>query len=302
MFKQLQQYFTFSTGERRATITIVLATILVVAGLYAYRWYAYAHNKPDSTYSQQVLAFAKQHAASYTAPSNSPKGTSYTPNADSATTALYTSPVASNKGSNVQYFKFDPNTIGVAEWVKLGFSEKQAASIEKYKAKGGKFYKPEDLKRVYVIGEEGYNRLKTYIQITAIKETEFIDLNTADSVTLDALYGIGPVLSHKIIAYRNKLGGYVTVNQLQDIELLSAETYEGIKSRLKVDISKVQQININYAEAAELKIHPYIKAPLAKAICKYRDKHGDFKNINDLKNVPDMPDSIFVKLQPYLKL
>lgn len=302
MRKFIEQYFTFSPAERRATIAIVLATLLVVAGLYTYRWYTYIHSKPDDTYTQQVLAFAKQHAASYTEPLNTQSGASYTPSADSAATGLNASPEAGNRAINIQYFKFDPNTIGVDEWLKLGFSEKQAASIEKYKAKGGKFYKPDDLKRVYVIGEEGYNRLKPYIQIAAVKETELIDLNTADSVTLEALYGIGPVLSHKIIAYRNKLGGYVAVSQLQDIELLSAETYEGIKSRLKVDVSKVHQININYAEATELKIHPYIKAPLAKAICKYRDKHGDFKNLNELKNVPDMPDSIFIKLQPYLKL
>lgn len=74
-------------------------------------------------------------------------------------------PKHTTKKNTEGYFEFDPNKIGIDEWVKLGFTEKQASTIEHYKEKGGRFYRPEDLMRLYVMDEPHYNKLYPYVKI-----------------------------------------------------------------------------------------------------------------------------------------
>lgn len=286
MRKWLSRFFAFSSGERRAITAIVIITLVTTAGLYAYKYYMLSSQSSSPKYTAEIEAFAKQY------------------NTDELHSSQYTDTASLSNTNAVagDLFYFNPNIIGKVDWIKLGLTEKQATSIEKYKAKGGRFYKPEDLSRLYVLSKQDVGRLLPYVQITGdvIKPNELIELNTADSVTIETLPGIGPVLTHKILAYRTKLGGYIAVEQLQEIQSLPIETYEAVKPRLRVNTKLALKIDINTTNENTLKIHPYIKAPLAKAIVKYRDKNGNFKSTEEMMNVAGMTDSMYRKAAPYL--
>jgi competence ComEA-like helix-hairpin-helix protein len=65
----------------------------------------------------------------------------------------------------------------------------------------------------------------------------------------------------------------------------------------KVELKK---ININTATKDEMKIHPYIRWNLANVIVAYRDQHGSFNSVDDLKKITLISEEIFGKILPYL--
>lgn len=123
----------------------------------------------------------------------------------------------------VESFRFDPNTAGIQDLMRLGFSQKQAQAIINYRAKGGRFHRKEDFAKSFVVSDSIYTRLEPYIDIP------LLDINKADSAAFDALPGIGPYFAAKMVAYRESIGGYSYTEQLMDIERFDLERYEGIK-------------------------------------------------------------------------
>ena len=123
----------------------------------------------------------------------------------------------------VESFRFDPNTAGLEELQRLGFSEKQAQSILNYRAKGGRFRRKEDFAKSFVVTDSIFRRLEPYIDIP------LMDINRADSAAFDALPGIGPWFAAKMVEYREKIGGYTSTAQLMDIDRFDSERYEGLK-------------------------------------------------------------------------
>ena len=110
----------------------------------------------------------------------------------------------------VESFRFNPNTVSVEDLQRLGFSEKQAQSIENYRLKGGRFRRPTDFAKSYVVADSVYARLEPFIDIPRL------DINKADSVALLDLPGIGAYFAGKIVQYRTQLGGYSSAEQLMD--------------------------------------------------------------------------------------
>ena len=131
----------------------------------------------------------------------------------------------------VESFPFNPNTVSVEELRRLGFSAKQAQAIENYRQKGGRFHRPADFAKSFVVADSVYRRLAPYIHIPRL------DLNRADSTALLSLPGIGPFFAGKIVAYREQLGGYSHPEQLMEICIVlyrqhnppEACTLEGLK-------------------------------------------------------------------------
>ncbi|TKB99444.1 ComEA family DNA-binding protein [Pedobacter cryotolerans] len=220
---------------------------------------------------------------------------------------------------SITLFSFDPNTIGIAEWQKLGLSAKQAQSIINYRNKGGKFYKSEDLQKMYTISAEKYQALLPYIQIKGQefankfekksdpdkvayvkKELAIIEINGADTLQLDEIKGIGAAFARRIANYRNKLGGFYKKEQLLEVYGLDTLKYAEIKDQIKIDISNIKKININAAEFDDLKNHPYLKFKQINAIIQYRKQHGKFNSIDDLKKVLILTPQIIQNLTPYL--
>lgn len=114
------------------------------------------------------------------------------------------------------------------------------------------------------------------------RQPQLIDLNICDSAALEALPGIGPVLSVRIIRYRNLIGGFVSVGQLREVYGLSEETYNLISDRVKADSLDVRKISINSADYGELIRHPYFKKNEVTAILKYRELKGKIADIGTM--------------------
>ena len=225
-----------------------------------------------------------------------------------------------------ELFYFDPNTITGSEWKRLGLRDKTIKTIENYRNKGGRFYKPEDLQRIYGLHDDEYERLKPYIKIGSntpktnevpvssrpkdeIQSSKsyatrylIIDVNNADTTAFISLPGIGSKLAARIITFREKLGGFYSVEQIGETYGLPDSTFQKIKQYLKLDNPSVKKININTATVDELKAHPYIKYSLANPIIAYRNEHGSFSKIEDIKKVMAVTDDIYKKIAPYLTL
>ena len=114
------------------------------------------------------------------------------------------------------------------------------------------------------------------------RKPQLMDLNTCDSAALEALPGIGPVLSVRIIRYRNLIGGFVSVGQLREVYGLPEETYNLISDRLSADSLLVRKIRINSAGYTELIRHPYFKRDDVTAILKYRELKGEIADIETM--------------------
>jgi competence protein ComEA len=227
-------------------------------------------------------------------------------------------PGSARSFSSGELFRFDPNNLSVEGWQKLGLSEKTSKTIDKYRSKGGKFYKPEDIKKIWGMPERFYERVKDYIVITSTqnsypqnfektsyKEPEkkpvVINVNEADTIAFIALPGIGSKLAARIVNFRNKLGGFYSVEQVGETYGLPDSTFQKIKGSLQLSGS-VAKLNVNTATKDELKVHPYIKWNLANAIVEYRNQHGAFKSLDELKNIALVDEATFEKVVHYLTL
>ena len=205
-------------------------------------------------------------------------------------------------------FSFDPNTLTVAQWKQSGLSERQANVILHYRAKGGHFYKKEDVKKIYAITAEDYKRLEPYITIPQenfrykkAKPGVIIELNGADSAKLTRLSGIGPSLAVRIVRYRNRLGGFYHKEQLKEIYGVDSMEYADIKTQVSVKPEKIKKININTISFDQLRIFPYLNYKQVNAIIQYRAQHGNYSTIADMKNIAILDEGILRKIEPYLK-
>lgn len=161
-------------------------------------------------------------------------------------------------------FEFDPNSVSVDELQDLGLSERQAEVIQNYREKGGKFRKKEDFAKMYVVSEALFARLEPYINIPKV------ELNGADSAALVSLYGIGPYFAKKILAYRERLGGFYSVEQLMEVDGMNQERFDGLKEYIVVDSLKIKCFPIWILPQDSIAKHPYIGAYAAKGIVRFR--------------------------------
>jgi competence protein ComEA len=217
---------------------------------------------------------------------------------------------------HVTLFEFDPNTLNAEGWKKLGLNNRMIRTIQNYVSKGGRFRKPADLQKIYGFSKEDYERLGPYIRIPVIEELKpeyikekkakavprEIDINTADTTAWIALPGIGSKLANRIVHFREKLGGFYTVEQVGETYGLPDSTFQLIKPRLTCAPGAIQQININTADVNTLKQHPYIKWPVANAIVQYRQQHGDYRSVEDLQQIAIMTPELYRKMAGYLKV
>jgi competence ComEA-like helix-hairpin-helix protein len=225
-----------------------------------------------------------------------------------------------------ELFYFDPNIISTSEWKRLGLRDKTIKTIENYLSKGGHFYKPDDLQKIYGLHDDEYERLRPYTKIesspskpidnfASSKSKEeiqpaktyavlysIIDVNTADTSAFISLPGIGSKLALRIITFREKLGGFYSVEQIGETYGLPDSTFQKIKQWLKLDNPSVKKININTATIDEMKAHPYIKFSLANLIVAYRNEHGSFSKIEDIKKVMVVTEEIYKKIAPYITI
>jgi DNA uptake protein ComE-like DNA-binding protein len=164
----------------------------------------------------------------------------------------------------VESFRFNPNTVSVEDLIRLGFSEKQAAAIDRYRASGGRFRRKADFAKSFVVADSVYRRLERFIDIPKV------DLNRADSAALDDLPGIGAWYAKRILEYRAELGGYSFAEQLMDIYRFDREKFDALADL--VYCSPPAPFALWSLPADSLQRHPYIRSrQAARSIVLFRE-------------------------------
>jgi DNA uptake protein ComE-like DNA-binding protein len=218
----------------------------------------------------------------------------------------------------VKLFPFDPNSASETDFIALGLPNFMASRIIKYRSKGGRFKKPDDLAKIYGLRTSDFERLLPYIRIggndqPVIRKQTFssskfqpkvfpkVDINTADSTQLVYVKGIGGVLASRIIKFRNKLGGFVSLNQLHEVYGLDSAVVKVLKNQFFVaELFKPTQIYINQADYKTLASHPYIGGKLSGILLNYKKQHGPFQTITDLEKIPTVESEKLFKLTQYV--
>lgn len=211
--------------------------------------------------------------------------------------------------------KFDPNLYTIDDWMYLGLTKKQALSVLKFGKYG--FKSNEHLSKVFVIPTQLFELIKdsTFygvkkeLQISTFKNEvkkekviQLLELNAATEEELLAVPGIGPFFAKNILKQREKLGGFISLNQLLECWKFDDEKLAEVKPFIKVDPLLVQKLNINTATAEELKKHPYFTWNLANSLFKIRKQKGTFSSIEEIKESVLMTEELYIKLKPYLTL
>jgi competence ComEA-like helix-hairpin-helix protein len=299
-------------------------------------------------------------------------------------------------------FNFDPNQVGFEEMLALGIPEKTAKTILKYRDKGGKFYKPDDMAKIFNMPEAIYTQLKDYIQIgstSVIKSpqnarpnavhqfsprsldpnnidsfqlrklgfpagvasrwqkylqrggrfqnesdlkkiwgidtilldshstlwqfseiaspleqpkdsvlsarkvkntwTGSIDINSASEPEWQYLDGIGPAYASRIIKYREKLGGFCSIEQVAETFGLPDSIFTKIRPHLILQ-QPWSQIRINFVTKESLSAHPYINFKEAELLCNFRKHHGAYRSPEDLKKIKVLDKEWIERISPYL--
>lgn len=117
------------------------------------------------------------------------------------------------------------------------------------------------------------------------KTIPILDINIADSTALIDLPQIGQVMASRIHRYRNRLGGFVAMNQLFEIKGMDTERFETIKPYIVLEQSDIIKINVNQDEFKTLLRHPYLEYEQVKAIVNHREKKGFIKDWEQLQNI-----------------
>lgn len=222
----------------------------------------------------------------------------------------------------VERFPFDPNTADSTQLLRLGLQPWQVRNIYKYRAAGGHYTRPSDFARLYGLSAKQYKELEPYIRISNdyrpakemvandpgySKDTvkyprkltlkQRVAINNADTALLKRIPGIGSYYARKIVDYRERLGGYVSLKQLKELEGFP----EGALQYMCIPDGGVRKIKVNKLTLNQLKAHPYINFYQARDIIEYRRLRGPLTSIDDLKFLPDFTPDVIERLRPYME-
>ncbi|MCJ8163997.1 helix-hairpin-helix domain-containing protein [Pontibacter sp. E15-1] len=234
----------------------------------------------------------------------------------------------------VALYPFNPNKLTVEEWQAFGLPKYLAQRILNYRSKVGDLSYKAELGRIYGLPDSVFQRLYPYIQLPETRpaknrrsqwtagrghpipefdrdrnppRAKFIlapfNINTADTTQLKQIRGIGSKLSARIVKYRDGLGGFHQVAQLTEVYGLQPEIIDSLQKYTFVpDVYTPRQLHLNTATADELKAHPYISSNVARALVAYREQHGHYQQLEDIRKVKLVTAELFEKLRPYLQL
>jgi DNA uptake protein ComE-like DNA-binding protein len=223
-------------------------------------------------------------------------------------------------------FKFNPNEISEELLDSLSLPSKVKQNLLKYRSAGGRFIKAEDFRKIYGMNDSLYALVKDYISIEDIEGDSLnleiwytgtystgiterngdsgcrlqIELNSADSVKLLELNGIGKVFASRIVKYRNLLGGFYNDSQLLEVYNFQEETLNNIRPYIIIDSTAIKKIRINFAGFSELIRHPYLSKDEVIKILEYREENGLFLSVGQFGDII-LSDSLKLKkIKPYL--
>lgn len=212
----------------------------------------------------------------------------------------------------VSFQHFDPNTLSREGFVKFGLEGRIADRIARYREKGGRFRRKEDVAKIFGMDSLWYARAKVWMKIPSAEspakaravQTQRVvraDINLADTTQLQDVYGIGPTLARRIITFRDRLGGFVSMDQLREVYGLDSTVVTRVKRQFEVKMNfEPRRLNANTVTLEELDRHPYISRRQAQAIFAYRAQHAPIDSLGQLAGIPLLDDTWRKKMKPYL--
>lgn len=300
-------------NDRRVAIAAVCVGVLALVGI----WIG-GENPPPSTQGDE-----ETRDSSYSRESRFSSGSRDSSNSYYAV-----------EGRAAERFPFDPNTADSTQLLRLGLQPWQVKNIYKYRAKGGIYRQKEDFAKLYGLTVKQYRELEPYIQISSdyqpaatlvgesrgsrdsryssdtrepkdsslrypvkIKENEHVVLNTADTTQLRTVPGIGTYYAKEIVRHGQWLGGYVSIDQLDEIEGFPQES----KKYFVIQGASPKKLNVNKLNLQQLRKHPYINYYQAKTIMDYRRLRGKITSLDDLRLSKDFPPEAIRRLKPYVE-
>jgi competence protein ComEA len=287
-----KDYFTFTKKERKA-VFILLTLIIIVAFLPklfpANKMKIVEFDLNDSSIERSYVSEEKEY-----------------PNRNDAEEETL-SPVT-----------FDPNTVDEVTMQRMNFRPKLISTIINFRNKGGKFFKPEDLRKLYTLKKEEADVLLPYVRMNSIQtENKFspnnfssekiklidhvIDINTATIDEVKRLPGVSFSLANKIIRYREVIGGFKNADQLKKTYGMNDSIFTAIKPWI-IPLAEKSLININTASLKEMLTRNTVPEHVAKAIIIYREQHKGFKSVSELMNIPFISKELFDKISPSLTI
>jgi competence protein ComEA len=298
---KVKDYFDFGKTEQKGIVTLLFLILFVVSINFLLPYFLKSNQYEINSYIKDIESFRK----------------SIIENGDSLQlkhqAVDYNDVDRSIAEHTLHPVPFNPNNLPEEKWAQIGLTNKQIRTIKNFEEKGGKFYKKEDLRKIYGISEADFRALEPYIEIPMqqydkkkyeIKEQKapqkIVEINSADSAQLIDISGIGPFFARRIIKYRDRLGGFIAKEQLLEVYGMDSTRYLKIIPFISVNTLQIRKTDLNTATFKDLMKNPYIDFYLAGAIIKYRNKNGKFSSLGELMKVSLVYDEVYRKISPYL--
>lgn len=311
----LQDFFGISRKEARGALVMMLGCAMIIWTPFVFRrwilpFVPVGSPRPERRVLDSIaLLLEKQQAASY-----KPRKRNAASNE-----------LAALRPEQIKLVRFDPNTASERELMGVGISGFLAGRIERFRSKGGRFNRKEDLMKIYDFPPDLYARLEKYIVIRdqkpgfeaaqqsffkpysnttrryEVKNTiQAFDINQCDTTALIRLNGIGSKLALRILKFRDGLGGFHSVDQFNEVYGLDSVALSELKRFARVG-NGIKKININTATIEELGRHPYLRnRKQLQILVNYRTQHGPFHSLEELRNVKVLDEAMIQKAGLYL--
>jgi DNA uptake protein ComE-like DNA-binding protein len=276
IFKTIKKYFIFSR-EQRTGILLLSAIIIVLQLIYFF--VDFSSLSKTSPEKEQWLSLQSQ--------------------------------IDSLKKEKVDYvpkiYPFNPNFISDYKGYKLGMSVAEIDRLLAFRKQNKYVNSPKEFQAVTKVSDSLLNAISPYFKFpdwvnnkkefaaykkypnSAFAKKEkmvIIDINQATQEDLIKIYGIGEAISIRILKFKESLGGFVSMEQMNDVWGLSPEVIENLNTHFKISTTPtIKKIDINNASIKELSLFPYFKYPISKNIVTFRSMNGDIKNSEDLTKI-----------------
>ena len=307
MKNPFKDFLFFSRGERRGILVLITGIIIIFLSGYVYSFQQNSRELSEKEKQAQVVTLEEYN--------------------DFINSMQEKEKAIHNRFSNTGKYKkrtivltpFDPNHADSITLCQLGLPAWMAKNILRYRSKGGRFRKTEDFKKVYGLTEEQYRVLSPYIYFTMedtirkaaslyhlpqVKKDSIykypagtvVELNSADTTELKKIPGIGSGIARLIVGYRQRLGGFYRIEQLQEINL----DYRQLQAWFHISPASIRRINLNRSSIERLHNHPYINFYQAKAFVEYRKKKGVLHNLKPFVLYEEFPATDLERIQHYV--
>jgi competence protein ComEA len=304
----IRNYFGFSQREVNGFLWLITIMVLLTAAPFLFsKIYSSNQTINANTADQQLL--------------------------DSLVAQLEKAPDTYNRSrktiATVPLYRFNPNKFTLEQWQAFGLPKYLGQRILNYRSKVGDFTYRAELGKIYGMPDSVFQRLYPFIDLPETKPDNYsrkgigssrphpapgwenrpreryvlapFNINTADTTQLKQIRGIGSKLSARIVRYRDRLGGFYSLEQLREVYGLQLEVIDSLnKYTFVAKAHTPARINLNTATIEELRTHPYMTSNLARAIVAYREQHGRFESVEELKQIKIIKPEQYEKLKPYL--